>query len=195
MNANEVKDKLHDVIKLFFPETEVVWAEQVNTKPAVPYLTVKLGDINRRAFPVEDPDAGRYYHCNTTLEVQLYTNGMPITVASKSTGNYANSASSDLMDFANFVESEAMLDFLTDPGIEMSLIPPVRDLSALENERKYRYRAMAEFIVTFVEEANGWYGISGMPLVPNSSGGGTQEMAEVPIEPIEDVDPEETKEE
>lgn len=188
MNAIDIKEKLYDVARLFFPKIDIVWAEQTNTKPEIPYLMLRLGDINRRAFPVEDDDVGRCYHCSTVAEVQLYTNGMTISAAKSATTNYVNTATSDLMDFANFMESEAVLDLLSDPGIEMSLMPPVRDLSSLENDRKYRYRAMAEFTVTFVEKANGWYGIGGMPVIPNSSGGGTGDMASTPCPEMEDVE-------
>ena len=41
----------------------------------------------------------------------------------------------------------------------------------------YRYRAIAEATVSWSENADGPYGIGGMPYVPNSSGGGTEEMA------------------
>ena len=143
---------------------------------------------------MEDRSKGRCYHCSTTAEANLYTEGKPIAPGDSAIGNHANTAASDLLEFANFVESEGVLDLMTRYGVEMSLIPPVRDLSALENDRKYRYRAMAEFTVTFVEEANGWYGIGDMNPVPNYSGGGTREMADEPVEPIEDVVIEEIEE-
>ncbi len=66
-------------------------------------------------------------------------------------------------------------------------MPPARDLSFLENETAYRYRAMAEYAVSFVIQADGAYGIGGMEI-PNSSGGGTKEMAETPIEAIKEVE-------
>ena len=50
---------------------------------------------------------------------------------------------------------------------------------------------MAEYVVTFVEEAGGRYGLSGMKTAPNSSGGGTPEMVAADMEYIEDVEIEE----
>lgn len=191
MNLNQVKDTLYDVVAQFFQGATVIWAEQLGTKPKLPYVTLKLGTIQRKAFPVEDPDYGRFYHCSTIAEVNLYTQGQPITVGTNVTGNYANTAASDLLEFSNYLESDAVVDLLEGPGIDVSLNPPVRDLSQLENDSKFRYRAMAEYTVTFVEQADGRYGIGGMPAVPNYSGGGTKPMVEEETEPIEDIEIEE----
>ena len=67
-------------------------------------------------------------------------------------------------------------------------MPPIRDLTSLQNDSKYRYRAMAEYAVTFVEEAGGRYSLSGMTAAPNSSGGGTEEMVREPVGVIEDFE-------
>lgn len=92
------------------------------------------------------------------------------------------------MEFSGFLESEAMLDFFTGCNMSVLLMPPIRDLTSLQNDSKYRYRAMAEYVVTFVEEAGGRYGLSGMKTAPNSSGGGTEEMVREPIGVIEDFE-------
>lgn len=188
MSLNQVKDTLYDVVVLFFRGATVIWAEQLGTKPQLPYVTLKLGTIQRKAFPVDDPDYGRCYYCSAIAEVNLYTQGQPITVGEKVTGNYANTAASDLLEFSNFLESDAVVDLLEEPGIDVYLNPPVRDLSQLENDSKFRYRAMAEYTVTFVEKADGHYGIGGMPAAPNYSGGGTNSMAEEQTETIEELE-------
>ena len=54
---------------------------------------------------------------------------------------------------------------------------------------------MAEYDITFVMEAGGYYGLSGMSSTPNSSGGGTEEMAAEPIGTIEEAEITERKEE
>ncbi len=188
MNLEEVKEVLYDITAMFFHGAAVIWAEQINTKPPLPYITLKIGSIQRTAFPFIAADGGRYYPCQTTLEINLYTKGRPVTVEAHVTGNYANTAAPDLMDFFNFAESEEITDMMAKKGIEVTLIPPVRDLTALLNDSKYRYRAMAEAAVTFVQEADGRYGINGISAAPNSSGGGTPEMAEAVIETIKEVE-------
>ncbi len=190
-----IKEQFYDAAARFFVGATVIWAEQIGTKPPLPYVTLKVGDRNRYAFPVEDGEGRRCYHCSTTAEVNLYTKGRRITGGEGQTGNCINTAVADLMEFSNFLESVAMVNFFSKEGIDVSLKPPVRDLTALQNDSKYRYRAMAEYDITFVMEAGGYYGLSGMSSTPNSSGGGTEEMAAEPIGTIEEAEITERKEE
>lgn len=195
MNLTEVRERLYDAAALFFKDAAVIWAEQVGTKLEPPCVTLKTGSISRAAFHVEDGEGARSYQCSTTVEINLYTRGQPVTEGASVTGNCINTATADLMEFSNYLESEAVTDFFTGYGISVSLMPPVRDLSSLQNDSKYRYRAMAEYTVTFVEEAGGRYGLSGMSKVPNSSMGGTEEMVKEPIGAIEDFELEAKKNE
>lgn len=188
MNLAEVKERLFDLTELFFKGATVIWSEQINTKPQLPYVTLKCGGVNRTSFPVDDGDGRRVYQAKTTWEVNLYTKGQPITVGEGVTGNYANTAVSDLTEFTIFLDSESIVDIIAGYGMDVTLMPPVRDLTNLQNDSKYRYRAMAEFSVSFVQEADGPYGTGGMPLIPNSSGGGTKEMADAVTETIEEVE-------
>lgn len=188
MNLENVKDALYDMTALFFQGADVIWTEQINTKPKVPYITIHTGSIRRTAFPIIDDDGRRFYPCQVTAEWNLYTKGKAVTIKDGSTGNYSNTAVSDLMDFFNFAESEEITDRMAEKGIEVTLSPPVRDLTGLQNDSRYRYRAMAEAVVTWSQEADGLYGIGGMPLVPDSSGGGTPEMAERSAETIEEIE-------
>ena len=90
------------------------------------------------------------------------------------------------MQFFVYLESEAAVDKLSLAEIDILLNPPVRDLTILQNDSRYRYRAMAEATVSFMLDANGAYGISGANI-PNPSGGGTEEMSGKNIEPIKEV--------
>lgn len=191
MNLAMVKEVLYDIASMFFGQAAVIWAEQVNTKPAPPYVLLKVSNLNRTYFPIIGEDGKRYYPCSTTMEINLYTKGKPITKQENVTGNFMNTAVSDLNDFFQFVESDEITDLLAGKGMDVSLIPPVRDLTGLENDSRYRYRAMAEATVSFSQEAGGLYGIRGMPDVPNYSGGGTIEMAEAEDSVIESAEIEE----
>lgn len=179
MNLAMVKEVLYDIASMFFKGAVVIWAEQVNTKPAPPYVSLKVGSMNRTRFPLIGEDGNRYYPCSTTMEMNLYTKGKPVTKQENATGNCMNTAVSDLNDFFLFIESEEITDLLAGKGMDVVLILPVRDLTGLENDSRYRYRAMAEATISFPQEANGPYGIGGMPDAPNYSGGGSAEMAEV----------------
>lgn len=192
MNMEGVREAVYEIVSLFFSGVAVIWAEQANTKPEPPYVSLKTGGISRTRFPIVDEDGSRYYPCSTTLEINLYTKGKPVTEEENVTGNFMNTATSDLNDFFNFVESEEITDVLAEKGVAVLLNPPIRDLTALENESRYRYRAMAEATVSFAQEADGRYGIGGMPDAPNYSGGGTAGMAGTETEAIEELELNET---
>ena len=181
MNLVEVKESLYDATARFFAGAAIIWTEQINTKPPVPYITLKTGGIRRDTFPIVDEDGRSVYQCGTTLEVNLYTNGKPMPSGKNQTGNFIDTATSDLSEFAIFLDSERMTDFFSKRGVGILLMPPVRNLTGLQNSTQYRYRAMAEFAVSYVEEADGQYGI-------NSSGGGTSDMAAATTDTIENVE-------
>ena len=185
-----VRERLYDITARFFAGATVIWAEQTNTQANLPYVTMKLGGIRRSTHPVCDPAFGPCYHCETVAEFNLYTQGRAITVAKKATGNFVNTAASDLMEFANFMESPGVIDALSNPPISVILKGEVRDLSFLENDRHNRYRAMAEFDVSYVMPADGWYGVLGNQA-PNASGGDTEGLASEVIEAIEEAEVEE----
>lgn len=186
MTLEDVKSMIYDITAEFFCGATVIWAEQINTKPETPYITLKLGGIRKTLFPLVNGDE-RAYSCSTTLEVNLYTKGKAITVAERVTGNYINTATSDLFDYFSFIESDVIVDRLATYGLDITLEPPIRDLTALQNDSKYRYRAMAEAIVSFIQNANGPYGVGGRTL-PNASGGGTVEISNTITDIIEEAD-------
>lgn len=188
MNLEAVKEAIYDMAVMFFSSTTVIWAEQINTKPSVPYVTLKVGNVNRTMFPITGIEGNRYYPCSTIAEFNLYTQGRAVISGDNITGNFSNTAISDMMDFFNFAESEDITDIMAERGIGITLIPPIRDLTQLQNDSRYRYRAMAEATVTFELEVGGYYGISNMVQIPDSSGGGTKEMAAMEIETIEEVE-------
>lgn len=192
MNLVDVKEKLCYLTELFF-ESAVIWSEQMNTRPSPPFVELKCGPISRTAYPVVDASGKRIYHASTTFEVNLYTKGFPIRTEENTVGNYVNTASSDLMDFANFLESDVITDLIAGWGMSIILNSPVRDLTELQNDRRYCYRAMAEFSVSFAQESGGPYGLRCEAQFPNSSGGGTEEQANEEDYVIEEVEIEEGK--
>ena len=46
MNMESVESVIYDVTAEFFHGATVIWAEQVNTKPDLPYVTLKTGNLN-----------------------------------------------------------------------------------------------------------------------------------------------------
>ena len=192
MRKDEVEKIIYKIVSDFFVGATVILAEQVSTKPTLPFVTIKTGNINRTRFPIIDDEGRRYYPCSTLLEINLYTKGKPMTIAPNVTGNYANTAASDLQDFFSYLDSEKVVDVLADTGMDISLEGPIRDLTNLQNDSKFRYRAMAEATVSYVQEADGVFGVQGIEI-PNPSGGGTREMQEAISDEIDGFEIEEDK--
>ena len=189
MSLSLIRGHIFNLVSEFFQGATIAWVEQVNTKPDIPYVTLKTGAINKSLFPVSDEVPGTsYYICNTVLEINLYTRGREVRFEEDDClVNYENTAVSDLMDFVLFLESEEILDRIAGYNLDIQLMPPVRDLTELLNDSKYRYRSMAEFTVSFVLESSGRFGVSGMEQIPNSSGGGSVELADSTTETIENI--------
>ena len=139
---------------------------------------------HKTSFALYYAENNRFYNAGMTLEINLYTQGKPIVVDENTTGNFINTAVSDLADFFIYIDSDRMVDIVSEAGIDIMLMTPVRDLTELKNEVKYRYRAMAEAEVSFAMLANGPYGISKV----NHSGGGTEEMTSSKNGIIDNVD-------
>ena len=118
MTLEDVKSMIYDITAEFFCGAKVIWAEQINTKPETPYITLKLGGIRKTLFPIVDGDE-RAYSCSTTLEINLYTKGKAISVAGCVTGNYINTATSDLFDYFSFIESDVIVDKLATYGLDI----------------------------------------------------------------------------
>ncbi|WP_313579957.1 hypothetical protein [Lacrimispora sp.] len=188
MNQSQVKNKLFELTSMFFQGATVAWVEQTMTKPVVPYVTLRTGNINKTLFPCHDEAGDRYYPCSTIAEINLYTKGRPRTVAEGVTGNYENTATSDLMEFVKFLESGEIQNRIAAANMDIQLNPPIRDLTELLNDSKYRYRAMAEFTVSYMEKASGRYGVSDCMYIPNYSGGNTREFTAASQYEIKEVE-------
>lgn len=160
MSINELKEKLYTVISDYFKSVNVIWAEQANVKPQPPYIVIKIMNVSKEPYTVgNDIDLRRFYHCSATMEINLFTKGEPIVVGRNQTVSYKNSALSDLLDFSDYLESIKITDVLMKDDISLQLIAPIRDLTMLENNSSFRYRAMAEFTVYFTDEVSGIYGM------------------------------------
>ncbi len=175
MTLEEVKDSLYDTVQKYFEAGTVIWAEHGNTVLLRPYMTMKMNAVSRAAFPIEEEETilrQRAYQCSSILEVNLYTKGKAVTTEEGMTAGCINTAVSGMGRFSNYMESEYITDLLAGQGIAVSLMPPVKDLSFLENENAWLYRAMAEYSVSFVMEADGAYGISCFDVQPDNGSTG-----------------------
>ncbi len=189
MTPFEVQQKILKIAQRYWEDTPVIFANHNAEKPATPYVTIQFRDLTRSAMHYGAGDE-RYYDATWPMDVNLYTDGKPVNISGGVAGSYANTAVSDMTLFADYLESEdAMIDEGLS-GISVQMVPPVRDLSELENDRNYRFRAMVECSVNFAVEANGPLGTRD---TENHSGGGVSDASAHAERHIETAETEEEK--
>lgn len=194
MNLNDVRKVIYDVTAKYFQNANVIWANQMEPRPGEPFVTLETKNITRTPFSVDsDENFDRYYHCSAILEINLYSPGKGI-LKDGCTVAYENTVLSDMMDFCNYLSSYAVNDEMALHDIYIDLYQPIQDLTFLEMDTGFRFRVMGEFMVYYTITANGRYGIGGHANHPTASGGGTDDMANTPIEPIDVVKINEKKE-
>lgn len=178
MNIIDLKEHLYTITKMFFQDANVIWSETIATRPKLPFITLKLKNVTRNLFPCENDNGGRVYNSNIILEVNLYTKGKEIQVNGSGIINHINTATSDMLEFVNFLQSDGITDYFAKNYLSLLPMGSVIDLTGIENDSQYMYRAMCEFTISFVEKAQGRYAIGNLTLVPNSSGGGSLNLQE-----------------
>lgn len=176
MSLMQVRREVRKIVSDFFSNGTVLWAEQVVTKPKLPYITLKTGSLTKTAFPVQDDTLARWYSCKTVLELNVYTQGRKVGTDENAISNYENTSVDDLADFVIYLESDEIQDVLAKLNISLSLKGDIRDMSVLMNDTKYRYRALAEFELSWTEKTSGAYGIGEKKQLPNYSGGGNDDL-------------------
>lgn len=186
MTFAEVKKILYEFVKRYHPAAMVVWSKTKGVTPKPPYITLGYSNLNRSAFTLSDDEGEhKYYNYDFVFEINLYTVGKEIKT---NTGSYyENTAMEDLEEFVRFLDSEGVVDELSEKNVTIVFNPPIRDLSELIGDTKFNYRSMCEFTVSFVGLADGKYGVSGSHTIPNSSGGGMKDFAEAETFAIEEI--------
>ncbi len=185
MNIGEVKQVLYDLVALYHPGATISWTKTGGVKPNVPFIALAYSNLERSQFPVTNEEGDNYYNYSMTFEINLYTKGKEVKAGDES--YYENTAVEDLDEFIRFLDSPRISDMTSGRNVTILFNPPVRDVSELIGDTKFNYRSMAEFTVSFTDKASGEYGVHNKTVVPNPSGGGTQEYAGAVIEPIESV--------
>lgn len=180
MSIKIAKKYCRNIVAAYFGEGHVFFAEQKMTKRPVPYLTIKLASLGKNRTKITKYDIDNqcfkdYRMASTKMEVNLYTLGKNIAEEGYDPV-YENTAVEDMDDFVKFLQSDEIIEDMSRNNIVIALDGEIKDLSFLENSSEFRYRAMAEFGVNFVDISYGQYGQNAIHDLPNSSGGGTMEM-------------------
>ena len=188
MKVSELKDVLYEIIQGYFAGADVAWSEQNAVKSQNPLIRLKMGSIKRPLHFINgvENNAPCGYICSTTmLTVDLFTHGEEI-VDEDGYAIYVNTALDDMADFLNYLQSPHVDDICENLNISIRPEGDIKDTSAvLDND--YSYRAMQEFVVSFVQETRGYAGISRENWKPTPSGGGTEELANKELTDVENV--------
>ena len=180
MNIAELRDALYELTQDYFVGATVAFGNTNITKPKLPYVLLTLGTLQRPSKPevrFRDGVVLQIYPCTIRLVVNLYTKGL--LESDYGAEYYADTAQSDLAAFVSYIDSDAGIEVCNRHNIYVALVSGPDDLSSLENDAFFEYRARAEFMVGFTDVAVGKAGqlSLGSHLVPNGSGGGSEAIA------------------
>lgn len=172
MTMVELRDCLYELVQSFFSGSLVVWAEQHMVAASLPQVTLKLKDAGIPLFSVdiqEEKDLYAYYHCTRILEINRYSKGeLPGILGEKEIAAVNNTAVEELSLFLVYMQSEQVLIYNYEKNMNIVQVGPIHDLTALEKETRYKYRAMQEYRLDFILKVN--RGIGGM--TEDSAGNG-----------------------
>lgn len=177
MNINGVRSAIYEIVSRYFAGATVAWGDTNMTKPRLPFITLKLGDVQRAMWPNKRYINGepQYdYPSQVRLTVNLFTRGQKVLQGSDMAIR-EDTSENDMMEFVNFVNSDWFIQWENEKNIYVRPDGPVRPLSALINDTNWEYRAMAEFIVAYTEIAAGATTVWSQ----NPSGGGSEELANI----------------
>jgi hypothetical protein len=189
MTPQALRHKLHDLVKSYFFAADVVWAMQGQVNPDNPTVLLKMLPVVRQPRPTRQDVDGIVvdsYPSKTTLQIDLFTQGAEPEEVEGVKQRWENTAVSDLADFVNFLGS-VLVDhwcYANDVSIEASTI---HDLTQLDNNITWEFRAMVELAVGFTQHAHEF---AGNPIDGNgtASGGRPQDMANRKTGWFEDVE-------
>ena len=154
MRLYDLKEYLHDLVSRYFQQATVIWANEVSTKPSLPLVMLRLGNLSRQSFPSEEPvedGSVRYYGSTIDLEIQIFSKGGKIG------GGYSDDTVADLNEFLLYLESPEITDELFNKDLAIDIGTPVQSIPALLGEAKNEFRAMVELTVNFTQETAGAY--------------------------------------
>jgi hypothetical protein len=196
LTVNRLKAALYDRVAAYWGGADIAWGSTDKVKPLDPLVILQLGTVTRASQPITQMINGivfSAYPSTVPLQIDLFTRGREVD---ESEGEYSeNTATSDLLDFVNFLDSTSTIEWSNKNDVSLILLGGVQDLSEIINDSQWQYRAMVEISVSFTQwaaEYNGVlteksivFGEDGLPVgvtgtdwQQTASGGGKQELAD-----------------
>lgn len=176
MNISGVRSAIYEIVSRYFAGATVAWGDTNMTKPSLPFITLKLGDVQRAMWPNKKYVDGIPYYdypSQVRLTMNLFTRGRQL-LQGQDMAIREDTSENDMMEFVNFVNSDFFIAWEHQKNIYIRPEGPVRNLTALTNDLNWEYRALAEFVVAYTEIASGATTVWSQ----NPSGGGSEELAD-----------------
>ncbi len=205
MQINQLKKVIYERIKLYWSGATVVWGMTDKVMPPAPLIVLRLGTVSRTSTPIiQSIDSIQFsaYPSEVTLQIDLFTRGNAV-----GDGNeiyYENTATNDMLDFLNFLDSASSIEWSDSFDISISMNSGVQDLTEIVNDSRWQYRAMLEIKIAFTQWVAEYNGILNEDYIifddkctpvtvdtskykQTASGGGTEELASATVGIIDEL--------
>ena len=164
MRVDQARRLFKELTSEYFAAANVVFANQSRSpmqKLALVLLTP--GNVQRPQSPNYEVIDGEYvgnYLSRFSITVDLFTNGAP--VVDEETGQtvaYEDNALEDMLSFADFLNSEYVVDWCHRNDVAILVDGDVLDLTARVNDTSYQYRSRLTVQFYFTQRAIGRAGV------------------------------------
>ncbi len=163
MNVAGVKDAIRELTALYFSGATVTYTKQSFTaKPVKPLVTLTPGSVTRPRNPPVKIIDGRpvsFYPATMPIQMDLFTHGRMEAPKPGYTPIMVNTAEDDMLAFADFLNSDYVIQWCHERDLSIIISNTVQDLTGLINDTNYEYRAMLEITVGFTMTAIGYTGV------------------------------------
>ena len=160
MRLSQARELFRSLTAQYFAGAEVTFSRQSRAaKPQIPLVTLTAGNVKRPLTPVYKEADGvlvGHYLSRVSIQVDLFTHGTP--VIDDKTGRcvgYENTAVDDMLGFADFLNSQYVIDWCHSNDVAISFDGDAQDLTGLVNDNNYEFRSRLVVLFYFTQKAVG----------------------------------------
>lgn len=159
MRVTDAKSIFRDLVATYFAGAMVIFSEQSRmAKPTLALVTIRFGNVTRPYRPNVRYYQGEpvgYYLSKVAVTVENFTHGRPLKDGLGNVYAYENMAEDDMLSFADFLNSEYVLNWCHKNDVSITIEGDVQDMTGLVNDSNYEYRARLNLSFYFVQYAVG----------------------------------------
>lgn len=160
MRLSQARELFRSLTAEYFAGAEVTFSRQSRAaKPQTPLVTLTAGNVKRPLTPAYKEADGvlvGHYLSRVTIQVDLFTHGAP--VIDDETGRcvgYENTAVDDMLGFADFLNSQYVIDWCHRNDVAISFDGDTQDMTGLVNDNNYEYRSRLPVLLYFTQKTVG----------------------------------------